>query len=152
MIGGSMSRRHRLTSLAAAGAAVACAIAGTAVASFASSASAPHSVSTATLAAPTGLATVHGTCDVLSQARVTVTWVATASGFADGYEIFRGTAAGGPYSSIATVSGHATVAYTDATVAFATDYWYVVKATRNAWRSPNSGQATIKTKTSLCAL
>jgi hypothetical protein len=125
-------------------------MAGTALGSWSNAASASMTVSTATLAAATGLAAVNGNCGVLNHIYVDLSWTATSSTFADGYEIFRSTTNGGPYSSIATVAGRTTVTYTDTTTAFSTTYYYVVKAKKNNWRSVNSNQATVTTKSSLC--
>lgn len=75
---------------------------------------------------------------------------ATSSLFADGYELFRSTTDGGPYSSIGNVSGRTNVTYTDTTVTFSTTYHYVVRATRNLWRSADSNQTSITTPTALC--
>lgn len=113
-------------------------------------ASAPSmSVSTASLSAPTGLSAVNQNCVVLTSTQVKLTWTATSSTWADGYEVFRKTGAGS-YGSIGTVSGQSTVTYTDTTVAFLTSYTYVVQASKNNWRSPDSGSAAITTPTTLC--
>ena len=131
------------------GTAVVC-LAGTAYASFSNSTSSSGSVSSGQLVAPSGLTAAHGTCTVLASDSVNLSWTATTSTIADGYEIFRGTASGGPYSSIATVSGLNTTAYTDGGRPFITTYYYVVQAKRNNWRSSNSTQASITTKTNVC--
>jgi hypothetical protein len=120
-------------------------------ASFSSAPSSPSmSVSTGTLAAPTGLGAQNVNCQVATSTKVNLTWTATASTWADGYEVFRSGTSGGPYTSFGTVSGQSTVTYTDSTVTFSTTYYYVVQATKNSWRSPNSNQATITTPTVLC--
>jgi cellulose 1,4-beta-cellobiosidase len=114
-------------------------LAGTADAAFKSTtASISHSVSTGTLAAPTGLT---ATC-VTGTSNVTLSWTATTSTIATGYAILRATTNGGPYSRIATVSGRTTTTYTDTIAILATQY-YVVEATRNNWTSPNSNQAGV---------
>jgi fibronectin type 3 domain-containing protein len=100
-----------------------------------------HTLSSGTLAAPTALS---GACASLPR-RVELSWTATTSAFADGYEILRSTTSGGPYASIGTVTGVATTTFTDSTVAALTTYYYVVKAKRNLWRSPASNQATVST-------
>ena len=97
-----------------------------------------HSISTGSLAAPTGLT---ASC-VPASSNVTLTWTATTSMIASGYRILRGTTSGGPYSQIATVSGRTTTTYTDTIAVLATQY-YVVEATRNNWTSPNSNQAGV---------
>lgn len=93
-----------------------------------------NTLTTGTLAAPTGLAaTVSGTT-------VTLTWTATTTAAATGYEVLRGTAAGGPYTVIATVAGRTTTSYADGT-ASGTMY-YVVRSVLQGWTSVNSGAVT----------
>src|SRR5207302_4254587 len=101
-------------------------------AAFNSSASASASYATATLAAPTGLTASNGPCTATVNASVTLNWTATTSTWADGYEVLRSLLSGGPYSSVATVSGVSTTTYTDARLLFLTPYYYVVKATKNS--------------------
>lgn len=112
---------------------------GSALAAFNSSTAAvSHSISTGTLAAPTGLT---ATC-VTGTSNVTLNWTATTSTIATGYAVLRGTTSGGPYSRIATVSGRLTTTYTDTIAVLATQY-YVVEAIRNNWTSPNSNQTGV---------
>lgn len=123
----------------------------TASAGFDSAPSAPSmSVSTATLAAPASLTASNGTCQPLVSTAVNLSWTATSSTFADGYEIFRSLISGSAYTSIATVSGHGTTTYTDPSPLFATTYYYVVQATKSNWRSPNSNEAAVTTPSTLC--
>jgi hypothetical protein len=105
---------------------------------------------TGTLAAPTGAAAARGSCTIVTSSAVVVTWTQSISTFADGYEILRSTTNGSGYVSQGTVAGRATTTFTDTTVAFLTTYYYVVRAKRNAWRSPNSNQASVTTPTVLC--
>lgn len=121
-----------------------------ALASFTSSRSATASYSTAVLAAPTSLATSAGPCTIGVAASVKLTWTATTSSWADGYEIARSLVAGGPYTTIGTVSGVSTTTYTDSSTLFATLYRYVVRATKVNWRSVNSNEASLTTLTALC--
>ena len=81
---------------------------------------------------------------------VDVTWTASSSIFADGYQVFRSANSGGPYTLIGTVAGRTTTTFTDADVTFLTTYHYVVQATRNLWRSVNSTQASVTTPTPAC--
>ena len=106
-------------------------------------AAAPQSqtLTSGTLAAPNALS---GACAALPR-RVNLTWTQTSSSFADGYEVLRSTTNGGPYSSVGTVSGAGTTAYSDTTVAALTTYYYVVEAKRQLWRSQSSNQATVST-------
>gem|GEM_PF-4111656 len=89
---------------------------------------------TATLSAPTALSAVAAT------SQVDLSWTATVSAFATGYQVLRGSASGGPYSQIATVVGRTTTTYSD-TTATGTVY-YVVRATYQSWTSADSGEAT----------
>ena len=91
-----------------------------------------------------------GACAPVLSVEVTVTWTATSSTFADGYEVFRSSTSGGPYSLVGTVSGRTTTSFTDTGVTFLTTYHYVVRATRNLWRSIDSAQASFTTPTPVC--
>lgn len=122
-----------------------------AMGTFSSAPSPPSmTVSSATLAAPSGLGAVNQNCVTLTSTQVKLTWTATSSTWADGYEIFRSLVNGGPYTSKGTVSGQSTVTWTDTTPLFSTTYYYVVQATKNNWRSANSNQASITTPSALC--
>ena len=91
-------------------------------------------MSSGTLASPTGLTAVNGTCTILPSARqVNLSWSASASTFATGYVILR-----------------STTSFVDSTPAASTTYFYVVRATRNNWLSANSNEASIATPTVLC--
>ena len=111
-----------------------------AMAAFNSSAGASATYSSATLAAPTNLSSAAGPCVVVVGPSVALTWTATSSTWADGYEVLRSLLAGGPYTSVALVSGVNTTTYTDSTVLFSTTYRYVVRATKAAWRSALSNE------------
>jgi fibronectin type 3 domain-containing protein len=116
----------------------------------------PLPVSSATIAASTGAAatTIGAACTmhVTSSIQVNVSWTATTSAFATGYTIQRGTAAGGPFATVGTVSGVSTVTFTDTTgtLALSTPYYYVVVATFASWTSPNSNVATVTTPDKNC--
>lgn len=143
--------RYRRRSALLAGASLAAVVLCTpAAATFAGEASAAHTISSATLAAPTGLAAANGLCLVGTSIEVELSWTATVSTFADGYEIFRSTASGGPYSLVGSAAGQATTSYSDATVGFSTTYYYVVRSTRNEWRSADSSEAVVTTLSSFC--
>jgi hypothetical protein len=99
-----------------------------------------HSISTGTLAAPTGLA---ATCSLSgTSTNVSLTWTATVSTIATGYVVLRGTTTGGPYSQIGTTVGINSTSFTDTIAPLATQY-YVVKASRNLWTSAISNQAGV---------
>ncbi|MGK2852330.1 MAG: hypothetical protein ACSLFN_15675 [Candidatus Limnocylindrales bacterium] len=94
-----------------------------------------------TLGPPTGLAAVGG-------ASVTLIWTPTVDTYATGYDVRRGSASGGPYSSVATVTPGTALTATDAP---ATGTWYyVLRSLYQSWASSDSGQAsaTVSTSTS----
>ena len=82
-------------------------------------------------AAPSGLTATAG------NAQVTLSW--NASSGATSYHVKRGTASGGPYT---TLSSPTTNSYTDTTASNGTPYYYVVSAVNTNGESGNSGQAT----------
>ncbi|HVL33391.1 MAG TPA: hypothetical protein VM600_07410 [Actinomycetota bacterium] len=118
---------------------------------FSASATSATSVSSATLAAPSDLTLSSVDCVAGVSISVKLTWTQTSSGFADGYQVLRSLTAGGPYSAIGSVSGISTLTFTDSSVSFLTPYYYVVKAKKHKWTSPNSPERLITTLTSLCA-
>ena len=128
---------------------VAAAVALPVSASWQSAASQPQQLSTATLQPPTGTAAARGDCFPVLAVEVEVTWTASSSAFADGYQVFRSATSGGPYTLIGTVPG-GTTTFTDTDVTFLTTYHYVVQATRNLWRSVSSTQASFTTPTPAC--
>lgn len=141
-------RRDRVTGLISAlvaGAFILAALAAPALADWGTSALRSQTVTAGTLAAPTGLTAVNGACVARTSWHVDLSWTASSSTFADGYEIFRSTTAGGPYTSLGTVSGQGTTTFTDTTPTLSTTYYYVVQAKRNLWLSPDSNEATVTT-------
>ena len=83
------------------------------------------------LAAPTGLGATAG------NGSVSLSW--TGSTGATGYNVYRSTTNGGPYSKIGS---SATTSYSDTTVTNGTTYYYVVTATATNSESSQSGQAS----------
>ena len=119
-------------------------------ATFTASATATATYTSATLAAPTNPATAAGTCSTVTGDQITVTWTATASTWADGYEIRRSVVSGGPYTVVGTVSGRTTTSFTNGSLLFSTTYYYVVRSTKGAWRSADAAQVSRTTRTALC--
>ncbi len=144
--------RRRLSSAAAVALTVAALLGvSTARASWASSATAgPLTVTSAILTAASGLSASNGACVKNKSIAVNLSWSASASPFADGYEIFRSNKAGGAYTILSTVPGAGTTTYTDATTSFRTTYYYKVETTRYTWRSPASNVATVTTFRTNC--
>ena len=78
-------------------------------------------------------------------ANVTLTWTASSSTFADGYNVFRSTTNGGPYPQVAHVTGRTTTTYLDTGLVKNTNYYYVLGSTAFSWTSANTSQIQIKT-------
>jgi len=93
-------------------------------------------ISTATLAAPGGVAVGNEQVDSLE-----VTWGASASGFVEGYEVHRAVAPGGPYTLEHSVDA-VTLGVTDAGLAPGTTYYYVVRAVAGSWVSVDSVESS----------
>jgi cellulose 1,4-beta-cellobiosidase len=105
-----------------------------------------NTISTATLEPATGLGATAA-CDGPGTAKVTLSWTATASSFADGSDVYRGSASGGPYTNIAHVTGRTTTTFADTGLTQTTTYYYVIQATANSWTSVNTAQAQATTPT-----
>jgi hypothetical protein len=91
-------------------------------------------------------ASVSGTGLAAPQHSVTLAWAASTSTVA-GYNVYRGTVSGGPYTAI-TTSPDASPAYTDNTVQAGQTYYYVVTAVDSSGNESvdsNQAQATVPT-------
>lgn len=115
-----------------------------AVAAFIESADATTAFSSDTLAPPSNPTVANAGC-VLLKPSAQVSWTATPSTWADGYDVGRSLTAGGPYTSVATVSGQSTTSYTDEGLSMATKYYYVVRATKAGWRSQPTSEVSLTT-------
>lgn len=93
--------------------------------------------STETLDPPTGVSAAAALL-----LRVNLSWTATVDVRATGYQVYRGTASGGPYTQVATVTSRATTTYQD-NVPLPGQYYYVLKTYFGSWTSVNSNQATV---------
>lgn len=119
-------------------------------AAFTDAGSAAASYASDSLAAPTYAATSGGACTLLFDDRIVVTWSPSPSTWADGYEIARATASNGPYVVVGTVSGRDTTTFDDGPLPFSTTYHYVIRATRNTWRSTASPSTSRTTRNTAC--
>jgi len=72
---------------------------------------------------------------------VAIAWSGPTSDFATGYEVYRATSPGGPYTQIGSVAGLQSLTYTDVALALGT-YYYVVRAVCQSWRSVDSHEAS----------
>lgn len=71
---------------------------------------------------------------------ISLAWDAVSADDLFGYEVARGTASGGPYTALATVTG---TSYTDSTVTQGQTYWYVVRSVdTSSNRSANSNEVS----------
>ncbi len=87
--------------------------------------------------------------DLILICKITLTWTAPATGVApDGYDIYRSTTNGGPYSLVKHVGTVTTT--TDTALAPSTTYFYVLKSSRSSWRSINSNQRSATSAFLLC--
>lgn len=122
-----------------------------ALASFDSQASESQAVLTATLQPPTNPSTAAGPCTASVSASIVVSWTATTSTWADGYEVLSALTSGGPYTLAASVNGSATTTATIGGLQFSTTYYFVVRARKLAWRSANTTQVSRATLNRHCA-
>lgn len=70
---------------------------------------------------------------------VQLTWTATVDLRATGYRVMRGTASGGPYTLVGTVTSRTTTSFTDFPLVPGT-YYYVVRTYFDSWTSANSNE------------
>lgn len=121
----------------------------TAWAAFNDSTTASATYTSDTLSPPADLSAAAGTCTLGTSDRIVLSWKVTTSSWATGYEVARSTTAGGPYTVIATVSGVATVTYTNGPLAFSTTYYYAVRSMKSSWRSTDA-TASRTTRNTVC--
>lgn len=103
-----------------------------------------NTFTTATLEAAGGLSGTAA-CNGVGVAKVTLSWTATASTFADGYDVLRSATDGGPYTNVGHVNGRNTTSHVDIPLVVNTTYYYVVQATAGGWTSANTNQASATT-------
>ena len=115
------------------------------LAADADSATAGSTFGTTSLAAPTGLSATAG-CNGLA-AKVTLSWTATASTYATGYDVYRAVGAGAS-TLLTSVAGRTTTTYTDNAVSLLTTYTYVVRARYQSWSKASSSASA--TTANLC--
>ncbi len=111
-------------------------------ASFTNTVAATSSVGAHGLLAPTlscgGVGVLSVTLSWTAPADTTQSDVYGSGNLADGYELLRGSASGGPYSVRHTFAGLGTTSYTDSITAG--DWYYVVRSTKYSWKGAISNE------------
>ena len=139
-----MIRRRRLAFAASIGllaVMLAASGSGLTLARYTDAATTSGSINSDTLAAPTGLVATGG-------ASIGLSWTPTVDTYATGYTVWRGSASGGPYTNIGSVTPRTATTTTD-TPAVGT-WYYVLRSVFGSWSSvvSNQASATISAPTS----
>lgn len=100
--------------------------------------------STASLQSATALLGT-GSCDGAGAAKATLDWAPSSSSFADGYDIYRSSASGGPYTKIAHVTEGSASGHVDASLSISVSYFYVIQTTAINWTSIDSHERQVDT-------
>jgi len=106
----------------------------TSLARFAGVAVTGASLTTDTLAPPTGLAGLGG-------ASVALTWVPSLDAYATGYGVYRSATTGGPYAMVATVTPASVTSATDSPPAG--QWFYTLRTTFQGWTSADSSEVGV---------
>jgi hypothetical protein len=103
-------------------------------------ANAANTLATDTLQPATGLLAVAN-----GAAAIDLTWTASTSAYAEGYNIYRSVGDNLSYAPLAFVAGGASTAYPDGGLAAATTYYYLVETVYQNWTSAFSNEASAAT-------
>jgi serine/threonine protein kinase len=93
---------------------------------------------------PTAFA-AKGGCDGFLKGKVTLSWLASSSRFADGYVVYRGTSPEGPLQKIELLPGRTTTSYVDRGLNTSTTFHYEVRATAGSRISHAAARAWAET-------
>jgi eukaryotic-like serine/threonine-protein kinase len=93
---------------------------------------------------PTALAATGG-CDGFFKGKVTLSWLASSSRFADGYVVYRGTSPDGPLQKVELLPGRTMTSYVDGGLNTSTTYYYAVRATAGSRISHSVARARAET-------
>lgn len=121
-----MSRLRRILLVAASTLVVG---ASAAAAAFVAQAQATQTVATATLAPPTGLASIRTSA---TSGQVNLSWVPSSGAVANAQQVLAAASEAGPYSVISSL-GAASTTFSDTTAAYNGERYYKIRATRAAW-------------------
>jgi hypothetical protein len=116
-------------------------VASPALASYLDSATATAAFTTTSLAAPTGVGAAGGCAGTL-QPKVTLTWTATTTTFATGYDVYRAVGLGAS-TYLTTVTPRTATSYVDTAVSLLTSYTYTLKTKYQSWTKASSTAAAI---------
>ncbi len=99
-----------------------------------------NTVDTDTIQPPSGLGATPNGNDAID-----LSWTATVSTYAGGYNLLNSLTPGSGYVASASVPGQATVSHTDAGLQPGNTYYYVANAYAGGWTSANSNEASATT-------
>jgi hypothetical protein len=80
----------------------------------------------------------RSSCDGFFKTKVTLTWLPTATSYADGYAIYRGTSLDGPFQRVELLDGRGSTSWMDTGLNTSTQYYYMIRATAGLRFSPFS--------------
>lgn len=115
-----------------------------ALAAFTSMSDASATLGTATLAPATNPSGTNAECSLLPFS-IKVSWTPSTSSAVDGYRVAIGTTSGGPYPTVANISGNSASSTTFDGLAGATRYYGIVTATRGSWTSAPTSEVSVLT-------
>jgi serine/threonine-protein kinase len=95
---------------------------------------------------PVGMA-AKGGCDGFFKGKVTLTWAATRSRFADGYVVYRRAAPAEPWTKLELLPGRFTTSFVDHGLNTSTTFSYLVRATSGSRISGEAATARAETPT-----
>lgn len=115
-----------------------------ALAAFSSGSDASATLGTATLAPATNPSATNAGCSLLTFS-IKVSWTPSTSSAVNGYRVEIGTTSGGPYPTVANVSGRSASSTTFGGLLGATRYYGIVTATRANWTSTPTSEVNVLT-------